>query len=60
METNELFVLRDVVFVENQFPYMHKICNEQGKNGNNAVEEYLAEEELEPYCRMPEQGKCDE
>ena len=32
----------------NSLNFMHKISNEQGKTSNNAVEDYLAEEELEP------------
>ena len=60
METNELFVSRDIVIVEDQFPFMHKISNEQGKTGNNTIEDYLAKDELEPCYRRPEQVKSDE
>lgn len=60
METSELFVSRDVVFVENVFPYIQKDRDEQWKTGNNVVDDCLAEEESEYYYRMPEQEKGDE
>ena len=60
METNELFISRDIVIVEDRFPFMHKISNEQGKTGNNAIEDYLAKEDMEPCHKRPEQVKGDE
>ena len=60
VKISDLFISRDVIFVENQFPYIHKAIGEQRVPINNEVEDCLTDEELDRRYRMNEQEKTDE
>ena len=69
LDSGELFVSRDVVFKEHEFPYVNKGTNQQGKTENNELDSLVAEEEIiwgaavsenlamEHHSRMPNQEK---
>ena len=60
VETSNLFVSRDMVFIENQFLYLYKTNEENGKTGDNTIEYCLVEEELKYHYKMREQERGDE
>ena len=46
MDSDEFFLSRDVVFVEDDFPYKAKVSTKQKKIGNKTLDDLVVEEEF--------------